>query len=249
MVLNTLLVDSEGSFGQQLRNLLKKYENIQVVGETATTDEALQLVSFFDYSIIFLTLNTENTNDYIKLFKVITESGVSLPFIIFLVDQKNFLPDVFSLNTIEYLSRPVREECLDKTLKKIFRLKNTGNINKSNKTSCMQYSGLLPVERKGKIILLEDKDIVYIYANGDYTFIKSAYEKYLTRFTLKELSLRLDPCLFFRCHRSYLVNIKKIKEIFTLENGTLMLTMEEVENGKVPVSRSRTQFIRKLVGI
>jgi two-component system LytT family response regulator/two-component system response regulator LytT len=105
------------------------------------------------------------------------------------------------------------------------------------------------VEYKGKTLLLEQENIIFTYASDDYAFVKTFDTRYITRFTLKELESRLDPNIFHRCHRSYIVNIKRAREVIPEYNGTLTLVVDDAERSEVPVSRSQAKKIRQILGL
>ena len=251
--LKTLIVDDEYPARRELRHLLEKYNDIQVVGEATNSGEALQLLSALDYAVLFLDVDIPGSNG-LELCRQIRDWSKS-PLVIFVTAHEKFAAEAFSVNAVDYLLKPVDPQRLEKAIRKVYQFLQAGELAPRTPGRPPEAEekrhplGLVPVEHRGKIILIEEKNIIYIYASGDYTYIKTAKEKYLTRFTLKELENRLNPNLFFRCHRSYLVNIKKAKEVIPLYNGTLVLIVDDNEKSEVPVSRSQAKTIRKLLGI
>lgn len=121
--------------------------------------------------------------------------------------------------------------------------------NSERETKPTLASGLIPVDYQGKTILLQEMNIIYAYAENDYVYVKTFDNKYLTRFTLKELESRLNPNIFFRSHRRYLVNIRKTKELVPFFNGTYTIIVEDKEKSEVPVSRTQSKKLRELLGI
>lgn len=260
MQLKTLIVDDEYPARKELRYLLERYDYVQVVGEATNTREALQLINAVDYSILFLDIDMPGGSG-LELSKALKEQGRN-PFIIFVTAHEEYALEAFGVDAVDYLLKPLDPRRLDRTMAKIMHLCQletpptpgvpTPRPKEEEKDTLEEKRrplGLIPVEHKGKTILVDEKNIVYLYASNDYTYIKTTKDKYLTRFTLKELEKRLNPQLFFRCHRSYLVNIKKTKEVIPLYNGTLILIVDDTEKSEVPVSRSQAKTIRKILGI
>lgn len=252
--LKALIVDDEYPARRELRYLLEKYPDIQVVGEATNAREALQLLEALDYAILFLDVDMPGGSG-LELGRQLRERETA-PHLIFITAHEEFAVEAFSVNAVDYLLKPLDPQRLERALNKVrqlVQLNEASNVRGQGATTeCEEKRpplGLIPVEHRGKIILIEEKNIIFIYASGDYTYIKTAKEKYLTRFTLKDLEKRLNPNLFFRCHRSYLVNIKKAKEVVPLYNGTLVLIVDDTEKSEVPVSRSQAKTIRKLLGI
>ncbi|HAP93232.1 MAG TPA: DNA-binding response regulator, partial [Desulfotomaculum sp.] len=103
-------------------------------------------------------------------------------------------------------------------------------------------------EKQGKTVLVAESDLFFAFTEQDYVYLKTYEEKLLVRFTLKELESRLNPMVFFRTHRCYLVNLHKVKEIIPFFNGTYNLVVEDKEKSQVPVSRAQAKKLRKILG-
>lgn len=251
MPLKALIVDDEYPAREELRYLLKEHPEVQIVGEATNAYEALELVAAMDYTILFLDIDMPGFTG-LELARRIRETNKS-PYIIFITAHEQFALDAFNVDAVDYLLKPIVPARLEKSIRKIQdRVLQQAKVEKPKEEAPKTTSanlGLIPVEFQGKTILVEEKNIFFIHASNDYTYIKTAKEKYLTRFTLKELEQRLDATQFYRCHRSYLVNIKKAKEVIPLYNGTLVLIVDDEENSEVPVSRAQAKRIRQLLGI
>ncbi len=255
MEIKALIVDDEYPARKELRHLLERYPFVQVVGEATNCREALQLIEALDYSVVFLDIDMPGGSG-LDLSRQLKQRGSTSPRVIFVTAHDNFALDAFSVDAVDYLLKPVDPRRLDRAIQKLLATavrpappsRPQGEERKEDRPAARPL-GLIPVEHKGKTILLEEKNIIYLFASNDYTYIKTAREKYLTRYTLKELEQRLSGQIFIRCHRSYLVNIKKAKEVVPLYNGTLVLIVDDAEKSEVPVSRSQAKIIRKLLGI
>ncbi|HYG57214.1 MAG TPA: LytTR family DNA-binding domain-containing protein, partial [Symbiobacteriaceae bacterium] len=89
-------------------------------------------------------------------------------------------------------------------------------------------------------------EIVHIFSEGYNVFVQTATERLLVRHTLQELTERLPADMFFRSHRSYLVNIMQVKEISPYFNGAYLLRMKDKEQSEVIVSRSNVKRMKEL---
>ena len=245
--LKVLIVDDEYPARKELRYYLDAYDNLQIVGEATNAHEAMELVNALDYKILFLDINMPGSSG-LELSSNLQQKANS-PYIIFVTAHEEFALEAFKVNAIDYILKPIDPNRLDNALQKVFKLVESGSQAKETRTENKAPLGLIPVESQGKTILLEEKDIVFVYASNDYTYIKTQSQKYLTRFTLKELEQRLNSSLFHRCHRSYLINIKKAREVIPLYNGTLTLIVDDSQKSEVPVSRSQSKKIRVLLGL
>lgn len=104
----------------------------------------------------------------------------------------------------------------------------------------------VPVSIDKRTLLLEPEEINYVKATRNYTSIYAGTNSFLSNYTLNELEERLKPQSFFRAHRSYLVNLRKVKEIVPFSKSTYHLVLSDVKETRVPLSRLQAQELRKL---
>lgn len=258
MKLKALIVDDEYPARQELRFMLENYaDKVQIVGEAANAHEAWELITALEYSVLFLDIHMPGLNGLelaSRLQEHTRQAGNKAPFIVFVTAYEEFALDAFGVNAVDYLLKPIDPARFDKALEKIFALAEKAETAEKQAAAPAQKTssaslGLIPVEYKGKTLLLEQKDIIFTYASDDYAFVKTYDTRYITRFTLKELESRLDPEIFHRCHRSYIVNIKRAREVIPEYNGTLTLVVDDAERSEVPVSRSQAKKIRQILGL
>jgi DNA-binding LytR/AlgR family response regulator len=251
--LKVLILDDEYPARKELRYHLDQYDYIQIVGEATNAEEALELIKAVDYSVVFLDIDMPGKNG-LQLGEQL-KSAHNPPAIVYVTAYNNYALDAFAVNAVDYLLKPVDPDRLAKALDKVNQVISREQINempqpepqitKHNKQSLE----MIPVEHNGKILLINESELIYVFASNDYTYIKTQTKKYLTRFTLKELETRIKNTQFYRCHRSYFINLKKVKEIIPLYNGTLTLVVDDQESSKVPVSRSQVKKVRELLGL
>ncbi|KUO51591.1 MAG: LytTR family transcriptional regulator [Desulfitibacter sp. BRH_c19] len=249
MRLKALIVDDEYPARMELRYLLEKFSHVEVVGEATNAAEALQLINALDYSIIFLDINMPGVNG-LDLSKQI-KNNPQKPNVIFVTAHEEYALEAFGVDAVDYLLKPVNPERLTEALLKVEnRIAKTNNIATKPKSEANSTTlDIIPIESQGKTVLLKHTDIIYVNAQNDYCIFKTFDKQFLSRFTLKDLEARLNKNLFFRCHRSYLVNIKRVREVTPLYNGTLLLTVDDKEKSEVPVSRSQVKQIRNSLGM
>jgi LytTR family transcriptional regulator, CO-responsive transcriptional regulator RcoM len=105
----------------------------------------------------------------------------------------------------------------------------------------------IPVYRANRLVLIELEDTVRLESNDHYTWIVTAADRYLSNLSLSDLEERLDPALFFRCHRSHIVNLRYVSEI-ERDGDNLHLVFPKPQLTRVPVSRARAKELREMVG-
>lgn len=106
----------------------------------------------------------------------------------------------------------------------------------------------IPIYKANRLILIDLDDTIWLEASDHYTWISTAEGKFLSNLSLADLEARIDPEIFFRCHRSHIVNLKFVKEIDRNGDSHLLL-LEKLENAKVPVSRKRIVDLKNLLGL
>ena len=276
MKLRALLVDDESPARRELRFLLQDYSDLQIVGEATNAIEALELINNVDYSVVFLDIDMPGLKG-IDLARQLKEKE-NAPAIIFITAHEEFAVDAFCVNALDYLLKPINPKRLDQALKKVFKrsaapspqaapplepspdptadtmsipTNDMINANTSNGSNGSPPRPLevIPVEQRGKTLLLRPEEIIYIYTDKDNVFAKTQKESYLTRYTLKDLEARLSPSLFFRSHRCYLVNIKRMRELIPYFNGTYTVVVDDQERSEIPVSRSQSRKLKEILGI
>ncbi|BCV22729.1 LytR/AlgR family response regulator transcription factor [Moorella sp. Hama-1] len=255
MTFKALIVDDEYPARQELRFMLQEFKDIEVVGEATNARETLNLVSALDYTILFLDINMPGING-LELSRAI-QKRPNPPFIIFVTAYGEYALQAFEVNAVDYLLKPFDEKRLRQAIEKVRRLveqrqqqpaaagAEAGHSNNGNRGRLNR----LPVEKDGKTILLDQNDLIYACTQGDSVYLKTSGDQYLTRFTLKELESRLDPRSFFRCHRCYIVNLNRVRELVPFFNGTYTLIMADKQQSEVPVSRNQARKLKNLLGI
>lgn len=106
----------------------------------------------------------------------------------------------------------------------------------------------IPVYRANRLVLIDVQDTLRLESNDHYTWIVTTSGRYLSNLSLSDLAERLDPAVFFRCHRSHIVNLKHVSEI-ERDGESLYLVLGGHEPSRIPVSRARARELREIVGL
>lgn len=257
MVLRALIVDDEYPARAELRFLLEAFrDRVEVVGEATHALEALALLSALDYQLLFLDVEMPGLSG-LDLAQQI-QAMPRPPAIIFVTAYDNYALQAFNVNAVDYLLKPFDQTRLHQALNKAFRAldSNPPSPAPSRPAGTAETPGArqsrldrLPAERAGKTVLVDEKEICFAFAQDDVVYLQLAQERLLTRYTLKELAARLRQPPFFQCHRSFLVNLRKVKEIVPYCNGTYLLLLDDPKKSEVPVSRVQARRLKALLGM
>ena len=162
------------------------------------------------------------------------------PNVVFVTAYSEYALEAFKVNAVDYLVKPVETERLAQALARV----------RENVALHMQAqkSERISVEKSGKKILIAIDKIRFVMARDDYAYLQTDTDRYFSTVSLAQLEKRLDGHGFFRVHRGYLVNLAMVEEVEPVSGGTLLLTLNGV-NDKIPVSRRRVSLLKKALGI
>jgi DNA-binding response OmpR family regulator len=107
----------------------------------------------------------------------------------------------------------------------------------------------VPVQKGDTIMLIPKEEIYYIDTKYEYANIHTYSDSYMTTYSLTELEKTLDRNMFFRTHRSFIVNLKKVKEIIRLSRNSLIVALSDEKGSRVPVSRRQAVLLKEALGI
>lgn len=252
MPVKALIVDDEAAARSELRFALEQYPEVEVVGESANSEEAFKLLESLDYDLVFLDIDMPGL------------SGVELaqkinilphhPVIIFVTAYGEFALDAFEVNALDYLLKPFSEDRFEQTMEKILGVIPGNGAHKKNDHNNINGKehkeiAKVPVQKAGKTYLINRGDIIYVHAHGDYTYVFTSDNKYFCNFTLSEFEVRVHNRDFFRVHRSYIVNVNNIEYISHQPGGNYILKMNDANSSEVPVSRRQGKKLKALLGL
>lgn len=162
------------------------------------------------------------------------------PAVIFVTAYSEHALEGFKVNAVDYLVKPVE---IDRLHQAVNRAAEYVTLHVK-----ATQSERIPVEKGGKKILIAIDSIRYVMARDDYAYLQTDSDRYFSTVSLAQLEKRLDGHGFFRVHRGYLVNLAMVEEVEPVTGGTLLLTLNGVEE-KIPVSRRRVSSLKKALGL
>ena len=235
-----LIVDDEPPARSELRFLLGRHPRVKVVGEATDAEEALALAENLSYDVVFLDMNLPE-GDGIDVATRLARLAET-PYVVFVTAYPEFAVRAFEVSAFDYLVKPVSEKRIDQTVGRLL-----ATLDATARLADEQPKRLdrLAVSRGDKTVLLDLEQISYFQAEGDYSRVFSQSGNYLASYSLKSLEERLDPRSFFRCHRSYLVNLTHVSEIITLPSNMYELRLRDERKTVLPLSRRQTRELRK----
>ena len=234
-----LIVDDSRLARNELKRLLKEFDNIQVVGEAASVDEAKGKVTELKPDLIFLDIQMPGKNG----FSLLEELEV-VPEVIFSTAYDEHALKAFEYNALDYLVKPVQKERLAGAIAKVFeklKKKASDDGDEDKLTATDQVF----VKDGEKCWFVQLSDIRLFEVSGNYTTVYFDDSKPMITRTLNYLETRLDDKTFFRANRQQIINLKWIEKIEPWFSGSLRIYMKGGE--EIDVSRRQTLKFKELM--
>ena len=175
------------------------------------------------------------------------------PHFVLTTAYDHYALEAFRLDALDYLLKPVEKERLSETVARAKRIVEERRLaheklpDLSGAKASPQRSKLL-VRSNNRNLIVDAQDLIYATIDdGLITVVTSHFEGQSNYRTIEELQSNLDPNLFWRVHRSFLVNINKIKEVIPWFKSSFQLRMDDKKQTEIPVSRIQTKRLRALL--
>ena len=237
-MLKAIIVDDEAPARSELRFLLDEVGGVEVVAEAASVREAIEKLKEYPCDVMFLDVNMPEATG-LQLADALQRLKFP-PGVVFVTAYSEHALDAFKVNAIDYLVKPVETDRLAQAISRVHEyVKLHMQAQKSER---------IPVEKGGKKRLVSIDKIRFVMARDDYAYLQTDDDRYFSTVSLATLEKRLDGHGFFRVHRGYLVNLSMVEEVESVSGGTLLLTLNGVDE-KIPVSRRRVSSLKKALGL
>jgi two-component system, LytTR family, response regulator LytT len=259
MALSALIVDDEELARDELAYLLKNADDVNVVAQGKNGLEAVNLIKEHNPDLVFLDVQMPGLDGF-GVIKKLLDRKIPLPKIVFATAFDQYAVKAFEVNAVDYLLKPFDKKRVAQAIQKA-RAKQDANALPSEKIEAlvrMLESQKQPVAKillktVGRMFLVDQRDICYAWIeDGVITVVTGGpvgMEGQSNCRTLEELLDSLDTKLFWRAHRSYLVNINRIREVVPWFKSSYQLRMDDKKQTEIPVSRAQTRRLRELFGL
>lgn len=259
MSLSAVIVDDEQLARDELAYLLKNIGNVDVVAQGKNGVEAINLIREHNPDLLFLDVQMPGLDGF-GVIKKLLDKKVHLPKIVFATAFDQYAVKAFEVNAVDYLLKPFDSQRVAQAVQKARgKLETNGASSDRIETLFRMLESQKPQTSKillkaaGRLFLVNQKDICFAsIEDGLITVVTSGIsgmEGQSNCRTLEELMDTLEPALFWRTHRSYLVNINRIKEVVPWFKSSYQLRMDDKKQTEIPVSRAQTKRLRELFGL
>jgi two-component system LytT family response regulator/two-component system response regulator LytT len=256
MNLRAILADDEQPARDELKYLLDQLGGVDVVGQAANGVEALAAIERLQPDVVFLDVQMPGLTGFEVAHRIIDAEVPTQ--IVFVTAFDQYAIEAFSVNAVDYVLKPIDADRLEQTLSRVRRRLASEQASKLPLSPADLEKVIEAVQaRQGRrdqlairtgerFVLVQSDEVIHASLVDEAIVVVTNMVSGTSNYrTLDELQARLDPAVFWRVHRSHLVNITKIKEIVPWFNRNYLLKMKDPKATEIPVSRTQTRRLRE----
>ena len=259
MPLSVVIVDDEQLARDELAYLLKSAGDVNVVAQGKNGVEAVNLIREHNPDLVFLDVQMPGLDGF-GVIKKLLDRKVALPKIVFATAFDQYAVKAFEVNAVDYLLKPFDKKRVAQSVQKARQKAEAAPVATEHLETLVRMlesqkpqSSKVLVKANGRLFLVDQKDICFASIEEGVISVVTAgingIEGQSNCRTLEELLDSLDSNLFWRAHRSFLVNINRIKEVVPWFKSSYQLRMDDKKQTEIPVSRAQTRRLRELFGL
>ncbi|MBA2304021.1 MAG: response regulator transcription factor [Acidobacteria bacterium] len=254
--LRCVVVDDEQLAREELCYLLGRVGGVDVVGQASNGVDAIKVIEQNSPDLVMLDIQMPGLTGF-EVARRLIDTGLDSQLVFVTAFDRHAI-EAFEINAVDYLLKPVEAERLGtavdrvrrriQTDRAVTRVQPSADIEKLLQLLAQRQDRREQVAVKvaDRFLLVPADDIVHASVEDDViTLVTNSLSGTSNYRTLDELQARLDPAVFWRVHRSHLVNINKIKEIVPWFSRNYLLRMKDAKGAEIPVSRSQTKRLRE----
>ena len=250
--LRTVVVDDEQLAREELCFLLGRIDGVEVVAQAANGVEALRVIEEHGPEMVMLDVQMPGLSGF-EVARRLLRAGME-SYLVFVTAFDQHAIEAFEVNAVDYLLKPVEAGRLAAAVERVRRRLGTerasagGNVDRLLQLLAdrQERREQLAVKVGDRFLLIHADEVVHASVQDEViTVVTNSLSGTSNYRTLDELQARLDPAVFWRVHRSHLVNINKVKEILPWFSRNYVLRMKDAKGSEIPVSRSQTKRLRE----
>lgn len=238
-----IIVDDEASARSLVKEYLQEYEDFVLIEECNNGVDAVKAINTFKPDLVFMDIQMPGLTGF-EVLQYLEQ----MPMVIFSTAYDKYALKAFEVHALDYLLKPYTHERFAHAIKKASHSSSdyisqiTELVESLNKKETYLENVLVSTNKK--LISIQVTDIIWIEASGDYGRVVVKDKHYLSNYGITQLEQKMNPQLFTRVHRSAMININKVKEVYKYPSGYEVIM---INGDRVKVSRSYLDKIRQLI--
>jgi two-component system, LytTR family, response regulator LytT len=255
MAINTIIVDDEKPAREELAFLLKSFPEVNVIGQGKNGVEAVSLIKEHAPDLVFLDVQMPGLDGF-GVLKKLVEKKLRMPHVVFATAFDQYAVKAFDVNAVDYVLKPFDRARIAKAIQRARKALHTDTSATDRLEQLVNQLGgakqtpervKVLVKTGQRLLLVDAKDLIFATIDGgEISIVTKDAEGTSNYRTLDELQATMDMDSFFRAHRSFLVNIRHVKEVVPWFNASYMLKMNDKKTTEIPVSRPQAKRLREL---
>jgi two-component system, LytTR family, response regulator LytT len=276
MTISALIIDDEQLARDELMYLLEQVGGVEVVAQGTNGIEAVDLIEEHRPDMVFLDVQMPGLDGFAVIQRLMARNrqresagdAEPLPQIVFATAYDQYAVRAFDVNAVDYLLKPFDRTRVMQAVERVrgrMAGANGGNggalpesqidallklLNRPQGASRTPQPAKLIVQAQSRLLLVDQAEICYAAIDeGVIRVVTQVFEGQSKCRTLEELLDLLDPAVFWRAHRGFVVNINHIREVVPWFKSTYQLRMNDKKQTEIPVSRAQTKRLRELFNL
>lgn len=235
--INAVIVEDESHSLERLKDLLKEFPQIQVVGQAGDGETAISLIQQLQPALVFLDIHLPEASGFEVLARLQYK-----PRVIFITAYDQYAIKAFEENAVDYLLKPTSRERLQKAVDRVLGHEPPAE----DKTLALlkkilqreSFQSRFSIKLKEEILIIPQEEVYYFKAEEKYIFLCTRDQEYFYDATLGELEKCLDPHKFARIHKSHIVALDKIKKLKKWFLSDYLVELSDSRGTKLKTGRS-----------
>jgi two-component system LytT family response regulator/two-component system response regulator LytT len=276
MNLSALIIDDEQLAREELAYLLALVGGVEVVAQGANGIEAVELIEEHHPDMVFLDVQMPGLDGFAVIQRLMDRRAKAIrdgapkaqlapPQVVFATAYDQYAVRAFDVNAVDYLLKPFDRARVEQAVERVRGRLAGGSpgslpeshiesllrlLNRPQGASRTPQPTKLIVQAQSRLLLIDQADICFAAIDdGVIRVVTQSLEGSSKCRTLEELLEQLDPALFWRAHRGFVVNINHIREVVPWFKSSYQLRMNDKKQTEIPVSRNQTKRLRELFNL
>ena len=246
--MKALIVDDERLARNELKRLLENFPKLQIVGEAANAEEALELMDELEPDLLFLDIQMPGKNG----FELLESLEDKAPHVIFTTAYDEYALKAFEVNALDYILKPIELQRLSEAIQKVENELKDQALKQESQTYLSEGDQIF-VKDGEKCWFVKLGQVRLFESMGNYVRLHFEDQKPLILKSLNALEERLDPKIYFRANRKHIINLHSISKIEPWFSGGLLVTLKAGEKNwggeKIEISRRQAIKFKDLMSL
>jgi len=261
LAIKVLIIDDDERERIVLRYIIEQIEDVKIIGEASNGIEGVMQAKEKKPDLVLLDISMPEIDGMETARRL---RGLSNPpLFVFVTLHSEKAVEAFEVGALDYIVKPIEpnriRETIDRANKRLAhekyvdlhvegKLRKRINLLLRNADQESITYAKLPIKERGKIILLNQEDILFAESRGKKVFVATDDNEFSTSYTLNELETRLDNTRFFRAHQAFIVNIYRAQELLPFGEGSYVINLDNHDK-QIMLSRARAKVLKDKLGI